>query len=74
MVGDVVCITSEEEIEDGGARDVVDNDDPLATFDNLDGFSPLKYVGFDKQGTHNSLIYQTPNGTRYWLPQVPWLH
>ncbi|KAD3066610.1 hypothetical protein E3N88_34490 [Mikania micrantha] len=32
--------------------------------------SPLRYIGFDQQGCHSSLVYQTPNGSRYWCPDV----
>ncbi|KAK9048885.1 hypothetical protein SSX86_032148 [Deinandra increscens subsp. villosa] len=31
---------------------------------------PLDYVGMDKQGTHVSSLYQSPNGSKYWSPQV----
>ncbi|KAK9075611.1 hypothetical protein SSX86_003937 [Deinandra increscens subsp. villosa] len=31
---------------------------------------PLNYVGIDKQGTHVSSLYQSPNGSKYWSPQV----
>ncbi|KAD6796022.1 hypothetical protein E3N88_06918 [Mikania micrantha] len=41
--------------------------DPLAddTFDILVGNSLLRYIG-----SHSFLIYQTPNGTRFWCPDV----
>ncbi|KAI3815030.1 hypothetical protein L1987_14682 [Smallanthus sonchifolius] len=40
------------------------------TFDTLIGISPLRCVGYDKQGSHSCSIYQTPNGTKYWYPEV----
>ncbi|KAD7117282.1 hypothetical protein E3N88_04550 [Mikania micrantha] len=43
------------------------NDD---IFDILTGDSPLRYIGFNQQGCHSSLVYQTPNGSRYWCPDV----
>ncbi|KAD6119112.1 hypothetical protein E3N88_10383 [Mikania micrantha] len=46
--------------------------DPLNDdiFDILTGDSPLRYIGFDQQGCHSSLVYQTPNGSRYMCPDV----
>ncbi|KAK9056516.1 hypothetical protein SSX86_023878 [Deinandra increscens subsp. villosa] len=31
---------------------------------------PLNYLGTDHQGTHTSSLFQSPNGTKYWAPQV----
>ncbi|KAD7117304.1 hypothetical protein E3N88_04572 [Mikania micrantha] len=39
-------------------------------FDILTGDSPLRYIVFDQQGCHSSFVYQTPNGSRYWSPNV----
>ncbi|KAD6454226.1 hypothetical protein E3N88_08932 [Mikania micrantha] len=46
--------------------------DPLNDdiFGILMGDSPLCYIGFDQQGCHSSLVYQTPNGSLYWCPDV----
>ncbi|KAL8218067.1 hypothetical protein R6Q57_021440, partial [Mikania cordata] len=46
--------------------------DPLDVdiFGILTGDSPLWYIGFDQQGCHTTLVYQTPNGSRYWCPNV----
>ncbi|KAD5803710.1 hypothetical protein E3N88_15070 [Mikania micrantha] len=34
----------------------------------IGGDSPLRYIGFDQEGCHSSLVYQTPNGSRYRCP------
>ncbi|KAD2394131.1 hypothetical protein E3N88_41108 [Mikania micrantha] len=50
----------------------IDRLDPIVedTFDILVGNSPLRYIGCDRSGSHSYLIYQTPNGTRFWCPDV----
>ncbi|KAD4179767.1 hypothetical protein E3N88_28358 [Mikania micrantha] len=65
----------DDELDDNdyGEGDLnIDRLDPLAddTFDILVGNSPLRYIGCDRSGSHSFLIYQTPNGTRFWCPDV----
>ncbi|KAD6796031.1 hypothetical protein E3N88_06927 [Mikania micrantha] len=51
---------------------IVRDPDPLNDdiFDILTDDSTLRYIGFDQQGCHSSLVYQTPSGSLYLCPDV----
>ncbi|KAI3808075.1 hypothetical protein L1987_24017 [Smallanthus sonchifolius] len=65
-----------DEVDEGnGSMVLVDVDSELhpesfdlpvaEAVDNLVSNPPLRFLGYDQQGSHSSSIYQTPNGTSY---------
>ncbi|KAK9061023.1 hypothetical protein SSX86_018203 [Deinandra increscens subsp. villosa] len=64
-IGDMQIVTSNLVVQEEDYHADVDE-----TMDHLMINHPLNYVGMDKQGTHVSSLYQSPNGSKYWAPQV----
>ncbi|KAK9061933.1 hypothetical protein SSX86_019117 [Deinandra increscens subsp. villosa] len=64
-IGDMQIVPSNLVVQEEDYHADVDE-----TMDLLMINHPLNYVGMDKQGTHVSSLYQSPNGSKYWAPQV----
>ncbi|KAI3825520.1 hypothetical protein L1987_07010 [Smallanthus sonchifolius] len=58
-----------DSVDDTHSESVIDNPCDETT-DVLFGNTPLRYVGFDRQGSHSCSLFDTPNGTRYWCLHV----
>ncbi|KAK9049737.1 hypothetical protein SSX86_031292 [Deinandra increscens subsp. villosa] len=64
-IGDMQIVPSNLVVQEEDYHADVDE-----TMDLLMINHPLNYAGMDKQGTHVSSLYQSPNGSKYWAPQV----